>query len=278
VQPTAGDRVLAATHGKDEVDHLTTAFFSHPPASHPHEAWDDTPLPPMTHGARRAMLATLVILASSFLLLCGYVGYVRLVMPVPVELGRGSSVPARVAIAAVPSAPIAIAAPTSPHVAAVVPPAPPVAPTAPSSPLSVVAAAPTVPAPTPAIAPAVVDSAQGQSDAALVASLAAAGRLYEHGQRKQARAAYEQALLRDPNASEALSKLAYLHLDAGDNDQARQFAGRAIAVSPNDSQAWIVLGAARSALGDRKGAREAYRACAALPHDAYTAECRRLAR
>lgn len=296
----------------DPDEHLAGAFFSQPTSDGSvdgSDAWDDSQLPVMAHGARRAMYATLAILAVSAILLSGYVAYARLIMPVPVELGRGSGMPPHLAIGAPTSAPSASATvlpPPTPNRATIVPAAvnPAFAPpgSAPSPVAAVPAAvnaAPVVPAaapppntevapagdvlveaPTPAAAAQtepVPRSAPAPSDPALTGMLASASALYEHGQRKQALAAYEQVLERNPNASEALSKIAYIQLDAAHNRRAREFALRAVEADPQSSEGWIVLGAAREALGDRSGARVAYRTCAALSGP-YATECRRLGR
>ena len=108
--------------------------------------------------------------------------------------------------------------------------------------------------------------------------LKTAGALYKRNKRKQAREAYEQVLAVDPNASEALSRIAYLDLQAGDNDHAKQFGARAVEVDPTNAEGWIVLGAALESLRDRVGARDAYTKCAELGTGPYAHECKRLAR
>jgi Flp pilus assembly protein TadD len=82
----------------------------------------------------------------------------------------------------------------------------------------------------------------------------------------------------DPASSFALSRVAYLHLQAGDDARARQYAARAVELDATSSEGWIVLGAALEALRDRAGARAAYQQCAATGAGEYAAECRRLAR
>jgi cytochrome c-type biogenesis protein CcmH/NrfG len=51
-----------------------------------------------------------------------------------------------------------------------------------------------------------------------------------------------------------------------------------VTVSPDSSEGWIVLGAAKQALGDPHAAREAYRRCAEVGTGVYVEECRRMAR
>ena len=68
------------------------------------------------------------------------------------------------------------------------------------------------------------------------------------------------------------------YLKPGDRRRAKQ----ALALSPTTAEAWIVLGAALDALGERVAARDAYQKCAALPLDGdgarYVGECKRLLR
>jgi CheY-like chemotaxis protein len=98
------------------------------------------------------------------------------------------------------------------------------------------------------------------------------------GKLRQAVSLYEQAAALDPNASEVLARLSFTYLNRGENEQASDFAARAVAIDPTSSEGWIVLGAARQALGDSRGARDAYRKCAEVGRGAYVAECRRVAR
>ncbi len=98
------------------------------------------------------------------------------------------------------------------------------------------------------------------------------------GRRSRAAALYEQALSVKPNGSEALSKLAFHHLNKGDNSAAADYAARAVVQDQTSSEAWIVLGAARDGLNDKQGAREAYRKCVELGKGIYVQECRRMIR
>lgn len=117
---------------------------------------------------------------------------------------------------------------------------------------------------------------QGSSDAAL---LIAEGRaLEQEGKRAQAMAFYERALSITPNDAALLSRMAFNHLNRGDNKSAEDFAARAAAVDPTSSEAWIVLGAARDGLGNRAGARDAYKRCVELAKGEYVEECRRMVR
>ncbi|MBN8617205.1 MAG: hypothetical protein J0L92_41885, partial [Deltaproteobacteria bacterium] len=56
--------------------------------------------------------------------------------------------------------------------------------------------------------------------------------------------------------------------------QARTLAERATVADPTNAQAWLVLGAARSELGDAAGARTAFQSCVSQGTGRYVAECR----
>jgi CheY-like chemotaxis protein len=81
-----------------------------------------------------------------------------------------------------------------------------------------------------------------------------------------------------PADSGVMSGLAYAALNHGRNRDAAAYAQRAVEVDPSNSEGWIVLGAARSQLGDPRGAREAYRKCVDLGRGNYVVECRRMLR
>lgn len=137
-------------------------------------------------------------------------------------------------------------------------------------------AAEPAPAPAePAAAPTAVDATTQTERDALVAR---ARKLEAKGKPVQALALYEDAVRLDPNASSLLSHLALGYLNAGRYKDALDRAGRAVSADPTNSEGWIVLGAARDARNDRKGAREAYRQCADIGTGAYVLECRRMLR
>ena len=121
---------------------------------------------------------------------------------------------------------------------------------------------------------------QGSSptDEAFVELISVAAAKHQNGKRKEALATYEAALALVPDSSEALGKVALLHLEGNQTKAAREFALKAVTANADNAEAWIVLGAARQTLGDAKGAREAYQQCAALPDPQYQKECRRMAR
>ncbi len=100
----------------------------------------------------------------------------------------------------------------------------------------------------------------------------------QQGKPRQAMELYEQAIVLAPNAPDVLSRLAFNHLNRGQNQQASDYAARALAVDPTSSEGWIVLGAARQALGDPHGARDAYRKCVEVGRGSYVDECKRVAR
>jgi Flp pilus assembly protein TadD len=100
----------------------------------------------------------------------------------------------------------------------------------------------------------------------------------KQGVRRSAEASYLQALAIRPRAAEALSGLSMLYLNQGKNGPARDRAKEALRSDPTSSEAWIVLGAALSGLGDTQGAREAYSKCAAQGTGKYVGECRRMLR
>jgi hypothetical protein len=72
--------------------------------------------------------------------------------------------------------------------------------------------------------------------------------------------------------------LAFGYLNRGRNNDASTYAARAVEIDPTNSEGWIVLGAGKSELGDRKAAKEAYRKCVELGRGPYVAECKRMVR
>jgi Flp pilus assembly protein TadD len=156
-------------------------------------------------------------------------------------------------------------------------PEPPTAPTANALPATATAPEPSGPATGTEPAAAAADetaTVPGSVDELL----AQAKTLEQQGKPKKAVELYERAAALDPNSAPVLSRLAFGYLNRGDNQQAADYAARAVAVDPTSSEGWIVLGAARDALGDAKGARDAYRKCVELGTGEYLQECRRVAR
>jgi CheY-like chemotaxis protein len=108
--------------------------------------------------------------------------------------------------------------------------------------------------------------------------LAQGQKLEAQGKAKQALSLYEAAAEQMPTDSNVLSRLAFGYLNRGRNSDAASFAARAVQADPTNSEGWIVLGAARDQLGDRKGAKDAYRKCADQGRGSYTTECRNMVR
>lgn len=107
------------------------------------------------------------------------------------------------------------------------------------------------------------------------AQLALARRL-KRGSR--AAAAYRRAIALNPEGSPALAELARLMLARNHTREASELAERATAVDPRNALAWVTLGAARQARGDRQGARQAYQSCVKLGSGQYVSECRAMLR
>lgn len=245
----------------------------------------------MTHGSKRAMVTTLWILGVSLTAIGAFVFYNQVVMPAPAPLSGGGG-----ALMVPPPLPPEQAAPSMG--ARPVPPVP-TAPVAPVEPVAEEPVAPVVPAaadPTQATEPALAvgdepeppenspgvdfpDAPENAPDPANYDTLLnEANTLSRRGKRADVVAAYERAIAANPNADAALSKLAFYYLNAGKNDDAQRYALRAVTANPKSSEGWIVLGAAREALRDREGAREAYRNCAERSEGEFVVECKRLAR
>ncbi len=95
---------------------------------------------------------------------------------------------------------------------------------------------------------------------------------------KKAETAYRSALELNPQGGVALTELAFLMLNRGRNQEAKELASRAVSVDPASSKAWITLGAARQGLRDTDGARDAYRSCVARGQGKYVSQCRMMLR
>ncbi|MEM8606268.1 MAG: hypothetical protein AAGF92_04155, partial [Myxococcota bacterium] len=94
----------------------------------------------------------------------------------------------------------------------------------------------------------------------------------------RATAGYRRAIELNPEGSAALAELARLQLGREHAREAAELSQRATAIDPSNALAWVVLGAARQARGDRQGARQAYRNCAKLGRGQYVSECRAMLR
>jgi hypothetical protein len=191
-------------------------------------------------------------------------------MPQPVTVPASAPAPAPV------MAPAPVTAPASVPV------------TAPASEEATVTAPAPVTVPAPAAGP---DSATAEGEAPIPnpnaifpetgaldtydAQLALARRL-KRGSR--AAAAYRRAIELNPASSPALAELARLMLARNHTREAAELAERATALDPTNALAWVALGAARQARGDRQGARQAYQNCAKLGKGHYVSECRAMLR
>jgi Flp pilus assembly protein TadD len=102
--------------------------------------------------------------------------------------------------------------------------------------------------------------------------------LSKKNRRIEASEAFRRALLHAPQGSAALSGLSYVYLNADQNQQAREYAQRAVQADATNAEGWIVLGAALELLGDKAGAQDAYRNCVAQGRGAYLPQCRQVAR
>ncbi len=248
---------------------------------------------------RQAMYATIGIVLGFSVLIGAFVYYQQVVLPTPHELGHAGPVELPHATAHTPTTTTTAAPATT-----VAPPA-------------TTEVAPPPPTTEAALAPEVAPEGEGEGDvvplppeeatevaeaeAEEVAALPppeqveatppppAAGETYESvlaeadaARRRPSTAIplYERAIALNPTGSEALAQLSFLLLNRGrrpDLEQARDYALRATQSDATSSLAWLVLGAARDSLGDRTGARDAYRSCVEQGQGAHVRECRALA-
>jgi Flp pilus assembly protein TadD len=108
--------------------------------------------------------------------------------------------------------------------------------------------------------------------------LVAVGRaLSKKNKRVEASEAFRRALSQSPQGSAALSGLGFVYLNADEKQNAREYAQRAVLADASNAEGWIVLGAALELLGDRAGAKDAYRNCVERGQGPYLLECRRVA-
>lgn len=241
-------------------------FFASAPKS---GEWNDLepadPDPTGQHRERRGKRWTLAIALAGMALIGGFLFYNKVFMPTPEELSETPvPLPEPAAQPLAPSAP-----PTQPAPAAREPLASPVS-----------SAQPAVEEPKPTTEP-LVQPTPAPSAAAVTPSpeytrlVSEARKL---GIKRGAEQLYQKALALDPKGAEALSGLAMLYLNQGKTALARARAEQAIASDERNDEAWIVLGAAQSALGKTREARDAYVRCAALTAGKYVPECKRMLR
>jgi hypothetical protein len=133
--------------------------------------------------------------------------------------------------------------------------------------------------PSPELPAPATPAAEGGGDAIDAAAvLERARKLEEANKPKQALAVYEEAVQRLPVNSTVLGRLAFAYLNRGRDADAVQYAEKAVEIDPTNSEGWIVLGAGKFQLGDRKAAKEAYKKCAEQAKGEYVAECKRMNR
>lgn len=284
-----GRRSDPGHHDLGDHEHF---FASQPPKALSETMWDEHDSLPgtMTHGSKRAMHTTFWILGISVGVIGAFVIYNQVVMPAPAQLTGGTALDlptpmAPLAEAPQPQRPPTAAPPVAPKVVAPVPVASTPAEAAPSNDPAV---EPEPPENEPDLEPelependppALAGPAEGSPAMGSYRELLdQANIFYRQGKRQRALEAFELAIAVNPNGDEALSKLAYHYLNLGKNEDARQYAQRSVAANPKNSEGWIVLGAAREALRDREGAKEAYRQCATIAEGSFVSECKRLAR
>jgi CheY-like chemotaxis protein len=156
---------------------------------------------------------------------------------------------------------------------------PPEAPAA--EPAALAATTQTEPAiePSTEVTPPARPAAEGGGDAIDAAAvLERARKLEEAGKTKLALTVYEEAAQRLPVNSTVLGRLAFAYLNRGRDADAVQYAEKAVEIDPTNSEGWIVLGAGKFQLGDRKAAKDAYKKCAEQAKGEYVAECKRMNR
>jgi len=235
-----------------DADEFSEGFFATDSLAPVESEWEPDPIPSMAVGSRRAMHATLGLLGLSVLGIGGFLFYARVLMPTPVALG-----------AAVAQPPGAYNMPMEARLEAIAPAVPvPVAEPVPA------AVAETVIEPSP-VEPAEIAAAEPAEVAPAVAPKAPAKRVKPA---KKARPAQRR------RASGGLASRAHASLNRGDFRAAAKFAERAVMQRPERSGNWIVLAAARDALGDDRGAKRAYRMCTEQAMDSGVAACRALRR
>jgi len=132
---------------------------------------------------------------------------------------------------------------------------------------------------TPAVVPEVPPAAEPAPPAAAPsAALEEALATARAARSRDAQAAWEAVLAIQPASAEALEALAWLAINRRQNQQARDFARRAVAIDATLSRAWVTLGAALQELDDDAGARVAYQACVDHGQGRNVRDCRTMLR
>jgi cytochrome c-type biogenesis protein CcmH/NrfG len=276
---------------------VTEEFFTTKKKSTPveHDDFADLQrsLEPMSPERKQAMWATAGIVLVGLVAIGSYYYYQNYHMPQPVQLGRAgpvempqlatSTTPPATTEATPPAtteaAPPATAEATPPATTEV-PPAttevvPPttaeVAPPATTEVVPPTTAEVAPPATTEVAPPATTETAPAETYESVLAQAVAA-----RGASRQM-PLLQRAIELNPNGADALARLSYIYIQRpgrANMEQARSLAERATAADPTNAQGWLVLGAARSELGDRAGARAAFDSCVAQGTGRYVAECR----
>jgi hypothetical protein len=271
---------LGNPRSDDTIERLTYRFFAEPPESAHDDGWFYAAAPPLPKDMRRAMIATIAMLVLSTLSIGSFVIYHRVIMPFPVELGRGHALAMPrpetepPPVIAPPAQPALATQPQKETIASLAKPSSePAQPGRAAKPSS----APAQPAHAakPSTAPAQPGRAVKQNTAPAQPGraakpeaflmLAEGDALHRRGDVAAALAIYERASALWPDFSMPLVRLAAIHLHRGDARRAHAFAERAIHVDGRVGEAWAVLAGARKALGDQIGARAAYQVCVSKP-------------
>jgi hypothetical protein len=240
---------LGDPRSDDTVERLTYRFFSEPPQA-AGDVWFDAPLPPLPREMRHAMNATIAMFVIGTLSIGSYLIYHRVLMPVPVELGRVHQV-------VLPSPEPDLGELVQGRAQAQAP----------------TARAATPARPTLASAPA----ALLRPETSLM--LAEGDALRARGDVAGALAIYERADALWPELAPTLVRIAETYLQRGDPRTARAFAQRATDANVDAADAWAVLAGACAAIGDSAGARDAYQTCANRQHrDRAAVDCGRFMR
>jgi hypothetical protein len=206
----------------------------------------------------RAMHATLVMLAVSLVTLGAFLVYMRMIMPVPEQLGVGGDV--------------VLPAPESPQPTATSAQNPRAEPSEAANQPSELAAPP---------AHEDEPSAQRATDASTQTLVTTAGdaALPEPTDSEVPRIAVGVVARPHPPAAPKndLVRRAYLSLNHGDAVEALTLARKAVIEAPKRADAWIALGSAYDAMHDHKSARQAFQSCLELASGLYLQHCRALA-
>lgn len=209
----------------------------------------------------RAMRVTIGMTAFALVTLSGFLLYHKVLMPTPVELGQGAPVltlpelaepvvepPPRVALAAVPAHPR-------------------------DTDTELISAGPS--------GAQAVDGetrAEPVQDPAMAIELPASNALAKA--EPVAPAAKRTRPRRRAGAGgrprTRLAREAFASLNRGEFNRAEQLAARATVAHPSDADGWMVLAAARDAMGDLAGAQRAYRMCSARVTGHGAQNCQRL--